>query len=186
MMKKLIAGVLCVMLLSGCVSAMAEETGKTHLGTLEVADAFTLQCRLPDDYQVDVMYNNPDYHVAVIYSEDEDKPQMYLSIAFDELLAGVELLNDLDDEALAQVEETFREEDEVEITHLYTSHGTKLLMVKEVENGISYVDFYTIYLGYQIEIVMNYGTGFEDRVITEKQIEMAVDFLSDLDFIPAS
>ena len=132
------------------------------------------------------MYDNPDYHVAIIYSEDESKPQMYLSVAFDELLADVERLNDLDDEALAQVEQTFREEDEVEITHMYTSHGTKLLMVKEVENGISYVDFYTIYLGYQIEIVMNYGTGFEDRQITEKQIEMAVDFLSDLDFIPAS
>ena len=186
MMKKLIALVLCVMMLSGCVSAMADEADKTNLGTLEVEDAFTLQCVLPAGYKVDVMYDNPDYHVAIIYSEDESKPQMYLSVAFDELLADVERLNDLDDEALAQVEQTFREEDEVEITHMYTSHGTNLLMVKEVENGISYVDFYTIYLGYQIEIVMNYGTGFEDRQITEKQIEMAVDFLSDLDFIPAS
>ena len=50
-MKKIIAILLSVMLLLGCVAA-AEETGKTTIGTISINDAFTLQCGLPEGYQV--------------------------------------------------------------------------------------------------------------------------------------
>lgn len=185
MRKKTAAALLCLALCLCALTGMASAEDKTLLGSVEMKGAFTLRCALPEGYTAEVLQNDPDYHLAVIAAEDESRPQIMLSIAFDELLADVERLNDLDEAALAELEASFREEDEVEITYMFTSHGTKLLVAREIADGVSYVDFFTIYQGYEIEMVLNRGADFAERPITEEEIQMAVDFLSDLDFEPA-
>ena len=184
MMKKIIAVLMGFTLSLSSVSGIAETEGKTVLGSVEMKGAFTLHCALPEGYTAEVLQSNPDYYLAVITAADEHKPQLTLAIAFDELLAEVERLNDLDDAALAEVEKSFREEDEVEITYMFTKHGTKLLVAREIKDGMSYVDFFTIYKGYEVEMVLSHGLASGEEPIKEEEIQMALNFLSDLDFEP--
>ena len=75
-MKKIIAILLSMMLLLGCGAAIAEETAKTTIGTISINGAFTLQCGLPEGYQVKPILLNQDHVIAVLVSEDETKPVM--------------------------------------------------------------------------------------------------------------
>ena len=178
-MKKLLAITLCMALLLACSAAMAEE--RQTLGTLN--GMFAIECIVPDGYQTEVIDSDGNGMLKVsIVSEDKTGPYMVLSVAFDELMADVERLNDLDENTLAMIEETFRSEDEVEITYTETAFGTKLMMVKEVADGVEYVDFFTIYKGYEVEFVL-----LKDSAggLTDYEIETAVKFLSDMEFVPA-
>ena len=159
---------------------------KETLGEINLNGAFTLQCALPEGYVVSPLdVDNGGYYYAVT-SEDESKPSMLLSIMYDELLANVKRLNDLDDEALAKIAETFQEEDEVEISYTETAHGTKLMVVKEIADSVDFVDFYTIYEGYELEFVLLRNlTNDASESLTDADIQMAIDFLSDLDFVAA-
>ncbi len=180
-MKKLLAIALCLAMLLGCTAALAEE--KEVLGEINVNGSFTLKCALPEGYAVkDITSDGSGVLLANISSEDETRPYFILSVAFDELMAEVDRLNDLDENALAMIEDTFRIEDTVEITYTETAYGTKLMMVKEVSEGVEFVDFYTIYKGYGIEFVLI--TASPDG-LTDADIDMAVKFLSDLDFVAA-
>ena len=54
-MKKILSMILSLMLLLGCVSAMAEAgendiSAKVSLGTVSINGAFTLQCGIPEGY----------------------------------------------------------------------------------------------------------------------------------------
>ncbi len=184
-MKRLMAVLMSLALVLMCFAACAENAEKTNLGKVDMNGAFELRCALPEGYGIQERTADQIRFMAVIASADETKPVMVLSIAYDELLSSVDRLNDLDSDALAQIEATFREEDEVEIIYCETSHGTKLMMVKETKGGVNYVDFYTIYKGYSIEFVLTRALEVTDAAITEDEIRMAVEFLSDLDFIPA-
>ena len=177
-MKKLIAISLCMAMLLSC-AALAEE--KKTLGTLN--GMFSIECTLPDGYQAENIASDGNGMLMVsVRSEDESKPYMVLSVAFDELMADVERLNDLDENALAMIEETYRAEDSVEITYTETALGTRLMVVKEKADGVEYVDFYTVYKGYSIEFVLLKDSA---EGLTDHEIEMAVRFLSDMEFVPA-
>ena len=179
-MKKLIAILLCLSMLAGCAAAAAETAEKTHLATVDVNGVFSLQGRVPDGYRIQEIETTDSSYVAMLTAEDTRLPLLTLSIAFNELFAGVERMNDLDAESLALIEQTFTSEEAVDITYRETAYGTKLMMVKEAEGTVDYVDFYTIYRGYEIEIVL--AAGNTDAGLTDEQIQMVVDFLSDLDF----
>ena len=182
-MKKTFAILLCLALALGC-SALAETGEKAQLGKVDINGAFTLQCALAEGYTLEPLESDGDHVLAIITSEDESKPMMLLSVCFDEMYSEVERFNDLDDEAKARIAETFQAEDEVEISYAETSYGTQLMVVKEISDGnIDYVDFYSIYKGYQVELVLNYGEDSE-RFITEEQMKIAVEFLSEMDFVP--
>lgn len=186
-MKKIIALVLSLALLLGCASALAE-TEKTYTGEFNVDDQFTIKWVAPEGYVVeDVRSGNPGTMIARLVPAEgnEDKPIMLMSIAFDEQYAEVGRLNDLDAETLAEIEATFKEEDEVEITYMETAYGTKLMMIRETEDKVDYIDFFTIYLGYQVEFVMTKSSEEGDAFITDEQIQTAIQFLSDVDFVPA-
>ena len=186
-MKKIIALVLSLALLLGCASALAE-TEKTYTGEFNVDDQFTIKWVAPEGYVVeDVRSGNPGTMIARLVPAEgnEDKPIMLMSIAFDEQYAEVSRLNDLDAETLAEIEATFKEEDEVEITYMETAYGTKLMMIRETEDKVDYIDFFTIYLGYQVEFVMTKSSEEGDAFITDEQIQTAIQFLSDVDFVPA-
>ena len=180
-MKKCLSIALCLMMLFSLTAVSAE--GKAQLGTVEMNGAFELRGVLPEGYTAETLVAESAQYIAQIKSADAAKPVLSLSIAYDELLCGVERLNDLDQESLKKIEATFQAEDQVEITYTETSHGTKLMVIKETRDSVDYVDFYTIYLGYQIEFVLTKGEAAAQG-ITDEQIQMAISFLSDLDFVP--
>ncbi len=182
-MKRIVALIICLAL---ALSVAAAETAapKTQLGTLKVRGAFALQCALPEGYTLETIENEDSYCHAVLKSVDGTKPELTIRIAFNEMASGLERLNDASDEAIANIEATFRAEDTVDISYMETAHGTKIMVVKEVRDNVDFVDFYTIYKGYEVEIVLH-QVNPGDAGITDDQIQMAIDFLSDLDFIEA-
>ena len=190
-MKKLIAVILCLMMLLSC-AAMAESavTEKESMGALRVNGVFELKCAIPEGYTMDVLTNENDSVLALISSETEGKPTLVLSIAYNDMYYGVERLNDLDDEALAVITDSFMEDDTVEISKMATAYGTELLVVKENRDETDYVDFYTVYKGYEIEMVLTHvepAEPGEEAVfapVTDEEIQLAIQFLSDLDFVP--
>ena len=183
-MKKALMILLCLAMALGCTAAFAETAEKEYMGTISMNGAFDLRCVLPEGYQLTTRLAEPGRYIASILA-DESKPTMTISIAYNELLSEVELLNDLDDDALAQIAATFQAEDGVEVSYMETAYGTKLMVVKEIEGVIDYVDFYTVYKGYEIEFVLTQTEANAGQSITDEQIEIAVKFLSNLDFVSA-
>ena len=177
-MKKLFATALALVMLTVCAASLAEQH---TFGTIDVNGVFELRGVLPEGFEVAVESAEGDDVLAVISNpNDTDAPLMMLSVAFDEMYSDVMRLNDLDAAALAEIEATFTEEDQVEITYTETAHGTRLIVARETTESVDYVAFYTIYMGYSVE----FDLVAADNGLTEEQIAMAVAFLSDLDFVP--
>ena len=183
-MKKIIAIILSLAMLLCAVSAVAED--KVTLGTVNVNGAFRLQSVLPEGYQLTPIDVTPEQYVALIASEDPAKPAMQLSIAFDEQYADVERLNDMDDEALALLEQTFIDNDpDVDITYGETGYGTRVLVAKHDTEEEDFIVFFSIYRGYCVEFVL-LPAREGDRNLVDDEIATCVSFLTNLDFIPAS
>lgn len=163
----------------------ASEDGKESLGRLSVNGEFDLTCKLPTGYKLQVVNRRGSSIVASVLSEDMTKPQLYLSIAYDESYGDVERMNDLSDEELAVLEESFKDMNNVEISYRQTGYGTKLLVAKETGGDTDFVDILAIYKGYFIEFNMTPNAKAADQTLTDEQIRMCVDFLTDVDFIPA-
>lgn len=179
-MKKTLAILLCLAMLLSC-AAVAETADKTYLATVDMKGAFQLQCALPEGYEIEEIESNESTYIAMLKA-DETRPVLTLSIAYNELYSDVFRMNDLDAETLAQIETSFQTEDNVDISYTETAYGTKLMLIKEVEGPVNYVDFYSVYLGYEVEIVV---VAQDENGLTDGQIQMAVDFLSELDFVEA-
>lgn len=185
-MKKIIAIILSLALLLGTGIAAAESAEKVSIGTISINGEFTLQCGLPEGYQVKPLAVNPDLILALIASEDETKPVMQLSVAYDETYSDVHRMNDLDEEDLALLEKTFTDVDPtVEISYGETGLGTQLLIARQNVESYQYIDFLSIYEGYFVEFVMVAPESAEDKTLTEEQLRLCIDFLTDLDFVPA-
>ena len=190
MMKKFFAILLCLSMLTSC--AALAETGKASMGVIDVNGAFELKCALPDGYALEVMYSDFTTCIAMVKPEDPGKPTLLISVAFSEIYSEIERLNDMDEDALKRVEDSFREEESVDISYMETAYGTKLMVVKEVSDGADYVDFYTVYKGYEVELILTRaqydaetGMILDTPPITDTEIQMAVQFLSDMDFVGA-
>ena len=184
-MKKIIAIMLCMLMMIGCAAAETED--KTNIGSVDMNGVFSLQCVMPDGYRIENVEQDGDgSRIYVISSEEAGKPLLMMSIAFNELLADVERMNDLPEDALTEIENSFREEDQVEISYTETAFGTKLMVIKEAFEDVDFVDFYTVYKGYEIEFVLVKGISAETlEGLTAAEIQAAVDFLSNMDFVPA-
>ena len=154
------------------------------LGSLTVNGAFDLTCKLPEGYDLQVVNMRGDKIVASILPNDMIRPQMYLSIAFDETYGNVARMNDLSNEDLAVLEETYKDMNEVDISYGETGHGTKLLIAKETGNDVDFVDILAIYQGYFIEFNMTPNPKAATQTLTDDQIKLCIDFLTDLDFVP--
>ncbi len=188
-MKKLIAMMLCLVVALSCTAALAETAEKVYTGETTVNNSFTVKWVAPAGYYAqEVLSEEGGALIMALIPDDEnaDKPMMMISIAPDELYSDITRLNDLDEETLAQIENTFREEDEVDISYMETEYGTKLMVVKESKDNVDYVDFYTIYLGYEIELVLTQTQAMAGASITDEQIATVVKFLSDMEFVPVA
>ena len=184
-MKKIIAIILSLVLLCTAFAA-AETTEKVKIGSVSINGEFTLQCGLPEGYTPSPLSVTPYQVVAVIKSQDPNAPVMYLSIAYDEMYANVERMNDLTQEDLDLLEATYIMDDPgVEITYGETGYGTLLLIARHETEELDYVAFFSIYKGYAVEFVLAPSGEAEDKNLTEEQLRLSVDFLTDLDFIPA-
>lgn len=157
---------------------------KTQMGKLNVNGEFSLQCQLPEGYTMQMINTLGAKISAFIASEDTEKPILQLSIAFDEMFANVDRMNDLPEEALQGLEASFTEMNDVEITYKQTSYGTKLLVAREVGDDTDFVDIMSVYKGYSIEFVMSPNPQAKNQTLTDDQVQMCVDFLSELDFVP--
>ena len=165
---------------------ITEETtsGAQKLGKLNVNGEFELVCQLPADYKLQVVDLKGESIIASVISDDITKPQMYLSIAYDELYGDVDRMNDLSADDLAILEESYTSEYEVEIEYRETGYGTKLMVVKEIGGKEHFVDFLSIYKGYLVEFNLTPNPNMADKTLTEEQIQMCIDFLTNVDFNP--
>ena len=165
------------------LGATKEEPAKEQMGKLNVNGEFALQCKLPEGYSMQLINTLGTKINAFITSEDTEKPILQLSIAFDELFADVDRMNDLPEEALKGLEESFAEMNDVEISYKETAYGTKLLIARETGDDTDFVDILSVYKGYSIEFVMTPNPDAKDQTLTDAQIQMCIDFLSEVDFV---
>ena len=161
-----------------------EAAGTEKLGKLSVNGEFEITCKLPQDYKLQVVDVRGENIIASVTSEDITKPQMYLSIAYDELYGEVERMNDLSDEELAVLEDSFKEMDQVEIEYRQTGLGTKQMVVLEGGNGQNLIDILSVYKGYFVEFNMTPNPNAAVQDLTEEQIQLAIQFLTDVRFEP--
>ena len=166
------------------IAAVKTENGAQKLGSLNVHGEFELTCKLPEGYKLQVVNVRGDKIVASVLSGDLTKPQMYLSIAYDDAYENVERMNDMSDADLAVLEDTFRDMNDVSISYTQTGYGTKLLVARETGSDTDFVDILAIYKGYFVEFNMTPNPKAADQTLTDEQVQMCVDFLTDVDFIP--
>ena len=186
-MKKIIALILALALTLSCVAALAE-TAEKKTETIKINDTLSLQGVLPDGYVYEVMDNEVLYGVAFagrLVSNDPNAPVYLISIGLNDTYAPGTKLNDLGEEDLKTIEESFTEDNEVSIEYLETSHGTKVMKVTETGDDRDWVDFFTVYDSYDVEMVIAFPEGAENTAMTDEVIKQAMQFLSDLEFVKA-
>lgn len=186
-MKKLTAVIMCLALLLCAAAVTAESAEKVTLGTISINGVFSLQCGLPEGYTVVPIEVGTDHLYAMFKSEEPNAPVMQLSVYYDELYSEVDRLNDLTEEELKDLEYTFIEDDPlIEITYGETGYGTLLLIAKHDTENSDYVAFFSIYKGYNVEFVLVPSFQAEDKNLTQEQMMISIDFLTELDFIPTN
>ena len=168
------------------IAKTVTDTDVQKLGTLNVNGEFDLSCKLPEGYELQVVNVQGGRIIASILPADITKPQMYLSIAFDETYADVERMNDLNEEELALLEQTFTDMNDVAISYRETGYGTKLLVAREIGNDVDFVDILAIYKGYFIEFNMTPNPNSANQTLSDAQVQMCIDFLTDLNFTPVA
>ena len=175
-MKKTIAMALALIMILCAACAFAEDADKAELGTLNVGEAFSIRSTLPEGYSY-IPGTSTELNMAGILSAGEDRPAVKISIAYNEEYEDVERFNDVDEAVVEEIRDSFREVDEeVTFEDMETAYGTRLLKVA----GDGFVDIYTIYKSYELEFVM---TGSE---LSAADVQMLVDFISDMDFVPVA
>jgi len=184
-MKKIIALALSLMLLLGCVSALAEESDQK--GSVTMLGAFTIEFGLiPDGYTLSRPTKNSEMeYEAMIQSPEAGKPNMILYMAFNDEWDGVETLADATEEDIEAVKQSFYDVLEFDDGDLIfeegqTGEGTKLMIVKSKDGDFGAV--YAIYKGHEIEIDI-YPEGEEDKV-TDELFATLNTFLTNVKFAP--
>ena len=181
-MKKIIALVLALVLSLGCCAALAESAEKTVLGTLN--GAFKLQCVLPEGYELNVPQIDNEGLIAKLTAAngDEKKPELWLVVEFDEMYYDVKRMNDMTDEQLDEIIQTFPENGEnVTVSYSETAYGTKVMIVKDANVPPQYMAVLSVYEGYMIEIDIIDN----EEYLSDEEIKVCIDFFSNMDFIPA-
>ena len=184
-MKKIIALALSLMLLLGCVSALADETAEKD--TLTMLGAFSIKYdKLPEGFSFSVLKNTEMEYEAIISSTDNAKPIYLLTMAFSDQWDGVNTLADVTDEELAAVKADFYRVTELDLGDIefsdgQTGLGTPLLFAKA--NDGSFGAVYTIYQSHEIEV--DFFHSEEGVGVTEEDFDTIVKFLTDVEFVPA-
>lgn len=189
-MKKIIALLLALALTLSCAAVLAEGTAekepaaeKLELGTVDLNGAFVLKGTIPEGYTYKVNELNPGVFIdADIEKEgDVNAPYLNIQIYLEDSYAPGTRLNDVSEDILKEIEDSFSEDNEVKFEYTETANGTKLLVAKEL-NG-KFADVYTIYEGYEFEFVLIPTQEGGAESLTEEQIQLVIEFLSNLEFV---
>ena len=176
-MKKIIALALGLMMILCAAGALADETADTvELETVSVGQAFSIRSKLPEGYTF-TLITSTDLNLVGLLAGGEDQPLITVSIAYNEAYNDVERFNDVDEETVQEIRDSFLAMDDVEFEDLETAYGTRLLKVTTSDK--SFADIYTIYKGCELEFVI-IGNG----ELQDADVQMLVDFISDMEFVP--
>lgn len=183
-MKKIIALLLTLALTLGCAAVLAEAAEeKQEMGTVDFyGSPFLIKGIIPEGYTYHVLDLEPGVFVNanVVNENNPDAPYLNIQVYLaDNYLPGIRL-NDVDNETLREIEDSFALDNEVAIEYTETAYGTKLMKVTEIGNDPDWIAFYSIYEGYEIELTLHAGKNGE---LTEETVENAIRFLSEMDFI---
>ena len=159
---------------------------ETRIGTLNVNGQFLIQGKIPEGYNLQLISSQSSRIIAALTADDAQRPQMMLTIAFDEMYAGVERLNDLSEEETALLKQSYTYMNEVAFSETATAAGTRLLIAKETGSDEDFISIFSLYKGYAIEFLLSPNPGAASQSLTDAQLQTAVDFLSNLEFIPAN
>ena len=141
-MKKIIALALSLMLLLGCVSALAEAADKQ---TITMLGAFTITTdKLPEGYTKNVIKNSAMEYEALFASPDAGKPYYVLLMEFSDEWDGVNTLDDASEDDIREVKESFYEVTELDDGDITfengkTGEGTPLLIAKAADGSFGSV-----------------------------------------------
>ena len=183
-MKKAMAIImLCILAAVFSTSATAKNAVKEDYTVVSVNGAFNIRGITPEGYQLADVQNHDSIIWASFSTEDPEKPYFDLVISFAEEYANVERLNDLSEEEMMELvddDPTLSER----IDMMETDFGTKVMILRSNNPMDDFASFVTVYKGY--EVALNLFPGRESaEPLNEGQINQAMKFLSDLDFVPA-
>ena len=159
---------------------------ETRIGTLNVNGQFQIQGYIPEGYHLRLITSQSSRIIAALTADDAERPQMMLTITSDEMYAGVERLNDLGEEAVASLKQSYMDMNEVAFSEMFTAAGTKLLIAREIGNDEDFISIFSLYKGYAIEFLLSPNPDAGSQFLTDAQLQTAVDFLSNLEFLPVS
>lgn len=176
-MKKLIAILLATLMLFSLSLSFAETApAKTHLyydGNLYFDVIY------PEGYEVSVIRDGVWMTIKMIGGEDAANVEVL--VCPDEELSEMTSLNDLSDEELADTIAAFTEDYNNPTTSIMeTGLGTKVIRIEENDAESDYVEILGLYRGYLIDVYISYEDG---REVTEADVETALQFCTDWDFI---
>ena len=185
-MKKIIALLLALALTLSCAAVLAEAAEeKQEMGTVDFyGSPFMIKGTIPNGYTYHVLDLEPGMFINanVVNENDPDAPYLNIQVYLaDNYEPGIRL-NDVDDETLREIEDSFALDNEVEIEYTETAYGTKLMKVTEIGGDPDWIAFYSIYEGYEIELTIHSG---ENGELSEETVQNAIKFLSEMDFIRA-
>ena len=158
----------------------------TRIGTLNVNGEFLLQGVIPEGYKLQVLSSRSTKIIAALVAEDGIRPQMLLTVAFDEMFADVQRMNDLSEEEIDTLKASFTDMNDVEFSDAETAAGTRLLIARETGSDEDFVSILSLYKGYSVEFVLSPNPDAADQKLTDEQVQAGIGFLSSLDFIPAN
>lgn len=173
-MKKIIA-LLCALLLLTLSCASAAGT------SVEFHDRFLLNGTLPEGFSYAQETLEDNMLFGKIASADPAAPRLeiYINFVDDNSYIAAESPKDLGEDELNLIKEKFLDESNVTFDTLITASGDNLLVVRET--GGQFLDFYTVCLGYEIELTLFPAEG---KPLTEDQVNKCLEFIKTLDIVP--
>ena len=181
-MKRLLAVLVCMMLALGCALAGAEGAQKEDYTVVTVNGAFNIRGITPEGYTMSSVEIDDPTMIVWFTPDDPAKPSLILIISFLEEYAGVERLNDLNDQEMMSLVEKDPDVSE-DIQIMETDYGTKVMILRARNPQDDFASFVTLYKGYEVGLNLFPGAA-SDGTLTDEQISRAMKFLSDLDFVP--
>ena len=173
-MKRIIA-LLCALLLLTVSCASAAGT------VVEFHDNLLLNGNLPEGYTYSQVSLDDNTLMGNITSDDPAGAsfEICISLADNASYIAAESPKDLSEEELNLIKQLFLNESNVIFDTLVTASGDKLLVISESSG--QFLDFYTVFLGYEIELTLFPGDG---KLLTEDQVNKCMEFIKSLDIVP--
>ncbi|MDO5435974.1 MAG: hypothetical protein Q4G19_06355 [Clostridia bacterium] len=180
-MKKMLASLLALMLLFSC-TALAENVSYV------VDEGVTVTAVIPEGYKAyDAVFYEGNLIAGFEPEICENAPCMTLMVCPSEEYTGLERLNDLPEDELAQLKIDLCEDlNNPTVGEAETGLGTKLIVINENYTEFNYdsVTIYTLYKGYLIQLFVVYAdvSGVLEKTVTDADIDNAIQFLTDIVF----